>query len=172
MFVNRIIGVFKLDRGTFEEIEHDRTATGQAALVVAVVALLSGIGASFLGLRTGDFFEVFFGTIFWTFVGWIIWSGITLLIGTRLFNGRSDMGEMLRVIGFASAPLGLGIIPCIGGIVGVLWTTAAVFVALRQGLDLDGGRAMLTALVGFLVYALGYLVLFVTLAIFRTFIPA
>jgi hypothetical protein len=171
MFFNRIAGVFKLDPRTFEDVEHDRTATGQAALVVTVVAVLSGIGAAVLGTRTGDFLQVFIGTVFWAFAGWIIWSGITLFIGTRIFNGRADMGEMLRVIGFASAPLGLGIIPCIGGVVGVLWTAAAVYVALRQGLDLDGGRAMLTALIGFLVYALGYLILFVTLAIFRAFIP-
>ena len=45
MLMDRIIGVFKLDIATFEEIEADQTATGQAALVVLVIALISGLGA-------------------------------------------------------------------------------------------------------------------------------
>lgn len=168
MFLRRITGVFKLDAQTFEEVEHDRTATSQAALVVALVALLVGIGS---GITTaagpGTFFEGFLGTLVWAFIGWVIWSGITYLVGAGLFGGIADMGEMLRVIGFASAPLMLGIIPCIGGVVGALWTAAAAFVAIRQGLDFDSGRAMLTMLIGFIVYALGYLVIFVIFSILR-----
>jgi hypothetical protein len=170
MFFNRILGVFRLDPRTFEEIEHDRTATGQAALVVAIVAVLNALGASLLNLRTGGFLENFLLMVFWAFAGWFLWSAITYFIGTRLFAGKSDMGEMLRVIGFANAPLVLGIIPCIGGIAGVIWAAVAAYVAVRQGLDLDGGRAMLTILIGFLVYALGYLIIFVTFGILRSMV--
>ncbi len=38
--INRIIGVLKLDSATFEEIEHDQTATTQAAMVVLAVAIM------------------------------------------------------------------------------------------------------------------------------------
>jgi hypothetical protein len=168
MLLRRIMGVFRLDPLIFEEIEHDRTATGQAALVVTVVALLSAIGVSIFAARTGGFLETFLGTLLWAFVGWFVWAGITYWLGTRLFAGQADYGEMLRVIGFSTAPLALGIIPCIGGIVGVIWAAVAAFVAVRQGLDLDGGRAMLTILIGFLVYSLGYLVIFVLISIFRS----
>ena len=37
MFWNRIVGVFKLNVATFEEVEHDSSATSQAAIVVAIV---------------------------------------------------------------------------------------------------------------------------------------
>ena len=51
--LDRVIGVFKLSSNTFEEIEHDQNATGEAAIVVAVVALLAaiggGVGASVIG---------------------------------------------------------------------------------------------------------------------------
>jgi hypothetical protein len=168
MLVRRISGVFRLDALTFEEIENDRTATGQAALVVTIVAILSATGSGVMAaLGTGRFLETFISTLIWAFVGWIVWSAITYLIGTVLFAGRADMGEMLRVIGFASAPLALGIIPCIGGLVGAIWTAAAAFVAIRQGLDLDGGRAFLTMLIGFIVYALGYLSIVVVFGILR-----
>ena len=45
--IDRILGVFKLDADTFEQIEHDQSATTQAALVVLVVALAGIIGNLF-----------------------------------------------------------------------------------------------------------------------------
>jgi hypothetical protein len=162
MLFNRIVGVFRLSAPVFEEIEHDRTATGQAALVVAGVAILLGLGSGFTTVTgVGNFLQTFITTFVWAFIGWVLWSGISYFVGTSLFGGRADMGEMLRVIGFASAPLALGIIPCIGGLVGALWAVAAGFVAIRQGLDLDNLRAMLTVIIGFVIYLLGYLVLLV-----------
>ena len=162
---DRIVGVFKLDVDTFEEIEADRTATSQAALVVLVVAVLAGIGSSVSALYVGDggtdissvgaFFQGFLGT----FLGWIAWSAVTYLVGTSLFGGKADMGEMLRVIGFAYAPQMLGIIPCIGGLIGAVWTLIAGFVAVRQGLDLDNTKAFLTILVGFFAYVAVWIVL-------------
>ena len=154
--LERVIGVFKLDVNVFEEIEHDQGATGQAAIVVAIAALLaalgSGIGSSF---SDGNFFLSFISTLIWTFIGWVVWSAVTYFVGTSLFDGVADMGEMLRVIGFAYAPQILSIIPCIGGLVGVLWSLIAGFVAVRQGLDLDNTKAFLTIVVGFVVYIVG-----------------
>ncbi len=150
--LERIIGVFKLDQAVFAEIEHDQTATSQAAIVVAIVAFLgalgSGIGAA---LGDGGFFGSFLFTLIWTFIGWGIWSAVTYFVGTQLFDGEADMGEMLRVIGFAYAPQVLQIIPCIGTLVGAIWSLIASFIAIREGLDLDTGKALGTVLVGWLV---------------------
>jgi hypothetical protein len=153
MFTDRIIGVFKLDVNTFEEIEADESATTQAALVVLIVALISGIGSGILsGSTDAGFFGGFLSSLISTFVGWLIWSAITYFVGTSLFEGVSDLGEMLRVIGFAYAPQILGIIPCIGGIVGAIWSLIAGFIAVRQGLDLDNTKALLTIAIGFIGY--------------------
>lgn len=148
--IDRIIGVFKLDAATFEEIEADESATGQAALVVLIVSLISALGAGFFG--EGSFGGAFIGQLLSSFFGWIVWSAITLAVGTALFNGKSDMGEMLRVLGFAQAPLVLAVVPCLGWVVGAIWALIAGFVAVRQGLDLDNVRAFLTILVGFVAY--------------------
>ncbi len=157
--IERIVGVFRLNAPVFEEIEHDRSATGQAALVVAVVALLVGLGGGFTAnIGVGEFARSFLSSLVWAFIGWFVWAAVSYLVGTNLFKGQADLGEMLRVIGFAMAPLGLAIIPCLGGIVGSIWAMAAAFVAVRQGLDLDNTRALLTILVGFLVFALGYMI--------------
>jgi hypothetical protein len=63
---------------------------------------------------------------------------------------------MLRVIGFASAPLMLGIIPYFGGLIGALWAVTASFVAIRQGLDIDNIKAGATVIIGFVLYVIGY----------------
>jgi hypothetical protein len=157
--LQRIIGVLKLDVNTFEEIEHDSNATGQAAIVVLIVSLVaaigSGAGASIGG---GSFLTSFLTTLIWTFIGWVIWSAVTYFVGTSIFHGQADMGEMLRVIGFAYAPQILGIIPCIGWIVGAVWTLVAGFIAIRQGLDLDNTKTFLTIVIGFLVYIVGAII--------------
>jgi hypothetical protein len=151
--LTRIIGVFKLDVATFEEIEHNESLTLWAALVVGVVAVISGFGNAFFNLIVNkSFIGGFFGAIFSTILGWIAWSLVTWFVGTRFFNGQADLGEMLRVIGFAYAPLVLSIIPCIGGVVGAVWAIIAGFIAIRQGLDLDNTKTLYTVVVGVVVY--------------------
>ncbi len=158
--LNRIIGVFKLDRKVFAEIEHDATATTQAATVVAIVAALSVVGSilgSLLSLVTGGDLQMgrllinVVSTFLLTFVNWLIWSAVTYFVGTQLFDGDADLNEMLRVIGFAYAPRMLGIIPCIGGIIGAIWALIASYFAIKEGLDLDDGKTIATVLIGWLI---------------------
>jgi hypothetical protein len=154
---DRIIGVFKLDSNTFEEIEHDSDATSQAVIIVAVVALIGAIGSG-LGASFADtsFMGSFISSLIWTFVGWFLWSLVSYFVGTTFFGGQADLGEMLRVIGFAYAPQVLSIIPCIGWLIGAIWSLIAGFIAVRQGLDLDNTKAFLTIVVGFFVYLVGF----------------
>jgi len=151
----RIIGVFKLDVKTFEEIEHNSSLTLPAALIVLLVSLISGIGNGlFNGFIHKTFLSGFFGSLIAVLLGWLLWSAVTFFVGTRFFHGEADMGQMLRVIGFAYLPLVLSIIPCVGGFIGIIWAIAAGFIAIRQGLDLDNMKAFLTVVVGALAYLL------------------
>lgn len=148
-----IIGVFKLDSQTFETIEKDTNLTGSAALIVVVVSILSGLGKGFFNIFSDrPFFGGFIGGILAILLGWLLWSAIIWIIGTQLFNRQANLGEMLRVIGFAYSPQILSMIPCIGWIIGVIWTLAASFVAVRQGLDLDNTKTILTITIGFVAY--------------------
>lgn len=152
--VERMFGAAMLSAPTYEEVEHDRGATGQAFVVVVLGAIAAAIG---VGLFRGGFLAMLFGGALSAVLGWLAWSSVTLLVGTRLFGGRADYGQMLRAIGFAHTPkiaLVLCIVPGVGLIVGPLvmvWTLVAGVVAIRQALDLDVGKALLTALVGWLV---------------------
>jgi hypothetical protein len=160
MLMQRIMGVFRLDRQVFAEIEHDESATSQAVIVVAIVAVSAVIGNIFGvlfsligggGQAMGGLILSLVGAFVLAFVNWAVWSVITFFVGTKLFNGQADLGEMLRVIGFASAPRILQIIPCIGGIVGGIWALVASYFAIKEGLDLDDGSTIATVVVGWLV---------------------
>ena len=54
--IEHIMGVFKLESATFEDIEHDPAATSQAAIVVLIVAFVLAVGTGFAGLVNGHFF--------------------------------------------------------------------------------------------------------------------
>jgi hypothetical protein len=152
--IDRMRRAAMLDASLYEEVEHDSSATGQAAVVVALSAVASAIGLAFRGgpgLISG---------VVGTVVGWAVWSGITFLIGTRLFNGRATWSEVLRTLGFAQAPgvlMALAIIPILGRpiafIVG-LWVAVAGFVALRQALDIDAMKTFFTVLIGMVALVL------------------
>ena len=178
----RIMGVFKLDKATFAEIEGDQSATSQAAIVVALVALVAGIGAAVaavmlnrtmpglmegLGDSLGEGFDMsmvpqmspvgaFLNAVIGALLSWLVWSALTYFVGTKLFGATADMGEMLRVIGFAQAPRllsGLSFIPCLGAIlslVGLVWALAASFVGIREGLDIDTGKTLITIIIAFI----------------------
>ncbi len=83
--------------------------------------------------------------------GWVVWAVTTSFIGTKLFKGTTDTGEMLRVLGFAQAPRVIGVIPFLGPVAAV-WALVASVVAIREGLDFDTPRAIGTAIGGWLVW--------------------
>ena len=144
----RMMGAARLDAATYEEVEHDGSATGQAAIVVIVVAIASAIGA----LGEGGMGPI--GALVGALIGWVVWSGITYLIGDKLLGGTASWGELLRTLGFAQSPgvlYVLGIVPLLGGFVRFvvgLWILVAGVIAIRQALDFSTGKAILTVVLG------------------------
>ena len=156
-WIQRIIGASKLDTAIYEEIEADRGATGQALAVVVLAAVAGGIGVSGeAGARA--FVQLTVSAL----AAWFVWAILVWFVGTKLVpepTTRSDLGELLRTIGFSASPgllRILGILPGIGGLVGILtslWMLASMVVAVRQALDYQStGRAIAVCILGFVVY--------------------
>ena len=147
--VGRMIGAAMLDVATYEEVEHDTSATTQAGLVVVLAAVAQGI-ASPAGVISG---------VIGSLIGWLAMAGLTYFIGTRLFKGTATWGELLRTLGFATAPGILyivGIIPVLGWLASLaimIWVLVAVVIAIRQALDVTTGKAVLTGLLGMIAWA-------------------
>jgi hypothetical protein len=171
---DRMMRAARLDSQVYEEVEHDQSATSQALTVVIIVAVANGIGqalAQTMSRDGGSAVGGFIAGIVAALVGWALWSGIAYLIGTRVFGGTATYGELLRTIGFANAPGVLNIlafVPILGGIVGFvvgLWILAATVVAMRQALDIDTTKAVLTGILGFIAYIILAVVLITPFAL-------
>ena len=154
-FAQRVLGAAVLDRRTYEEVEADGRATGQAVGVVLLASVGGGIGLLGLGVPTP---QSLVAGIAGALIGWIAWAALTYLIGTRLLpepQTRADVGELLRTIAFASAP-GLlrvfGLVPFLGltiYAIASIWMLLAMVVAVRQALDYKStGRAIDVCVVG------------------------
>ena len=142
-FVHRLVGAAMLDADTYEEVEADRSATAQALAVVVFSSLAASVGAK--GWNGGRETLAFFaGAGVIALIAWAAFALVTFEIGGRLLptpETRVDVGELLRTLGFATAP---GLIQVFGVLPGVttpvfvlaiVWTLAASVVAVRQALD-------------------------------------
>ena len=155
---DRILRASKLEPDVYEEIEADQAATPQAALVVVLSAVAAGIGNV---VNAGIFGVIVFALA--ALIGWYVWAYLTYFIGTRLLpevQTQAEHGQLLRTIGFASAPGMIrvfGIIPGIGGLLFPLagiWMLIATVIAVRQALDYTSTlRAVGVCLLGWIVYA-------------------
>jgi hypothetical protein len=152
-----------LRRDLYEEVEADRGATLQALAVVVLSAVATGIGA----LRNSGLEGILWHTLV-DVVVWYAWAWVAFMIGTRLLptaETRSDLGELLRTLGFASAPgilriaalvepLSFGVFTVCG-----IWMLVAMVVAVRQALDYEStARAIAVCAIGFPLYAVGQMV--------------
>jgi hypothetical protein len=167
MLVNRMIRAAMLDTSLYEEVEHDSSATSQAMQVVLIVALASGIGGALwklLTLNPIDAVSGLVGGILVAVLGWLAWALVTYIIGAKIFGGTATYGEMLRTLGFAQSPNVLliftgilGGIPLLGGLLRLallIWVLLAGLIAIRQALDVSTGKAVLTAIIGWIVMAI------------------
>ena len=157
-FTGRIVGAAKLRVATYEEVEADATATGQAMGVVLLASIAAGIGS--VGLGAGGLSNFVLGAI-GSLLGWVIWAFMTYVIGTRLLpepQTQADMGQLMRTLGFAQSPSLARVfvaIPVVGPLVLVLvslWVLVAMVIAVRQALDYSSTwRAVGVCVIGWVV---------------------
>lgn len=154
-FLSRVAGALLLKPSVFEDVERDRSATPQAMAVVVLSSVAAGVGAyGMTAFRPG----VVIGLSVFAFALWTVWAIVTLQIGTRILPAPrtdADLGQLMRTIGFASAP---GILRFLGSVPGVrglvfaittVWMLLAMVVAIRQALDYSStARAFAVCAIG------------------------
>jgi hypothetical protein len=151
----------RLDVSLYNEVEADLSATNQALTVVVITAVASGIGAAIGGAVAGRPAAIvggLVGGIVAELVGWLVWSWVMYFVGTRFFQGTASYGELLRTLGFAYSPgvlLILRFIPVLGGLITLIvgiWRIITGFIAVREALDFESGKAVATIVIGFVGY--------------------
>lgn len=157
-FTRRFMGALVLDPVTFEDVEADPHAGGQAAIVV----LLACVGGGLAAVGSSSMSLVAFAVgMAMTLGAWMVWALLITTIGTHLLpepQTRSRPGELLRTMGFAAAP---GVVLAFGAMSSVtslalaissLWMIAATVLAVRQALDYRSvTRAVVVCITAWLV---------------------
>ena len=152
--IDRSIGMVSLNDSTYEEIEHDQSATTQAAIVVIVAGIATGIGA------IGDEWYSILVSPVAQLVAWVVGAFFIYFVGTRVIpsgHTDADLGQVLRLLGFATvtgiANI-LGFIPVVGalialvaGILGIVITVKAIMHALEMSVLRAIATAILAAIV-------------------------
>ncbi len=157
-FIRRVVGALGLDSATFEEVEADRGATGQAMLVVILASIGAGIGnVGMAGSAVAPIAYAVAGSL----VAWAAWAALICYLGTRVMpdvTTRADLGQVLRTLGFAAAPGMLRAFEVFGGTrwfvfpITSLWMLAAMTIGVRQALDYrTTSRALVLAALGWVV---------------------
>jgi hypothetical protein len=161
-FGERLLRAARLDRAVYEEVEQDRTATGQALAVVALSSVATGVGlsAGAQGIVVGLVAGV---------IAWAVWAALIYWIGAKMLpepDTRADWGELARTLGFASTPgllRVLGVVPVLGELVFLVtgvWMLVATVVAVRQALDYKSlPRAVGVCVIGWLAQVAVFYVL-------------
>ena len=156
LYLRRLAGAMVLDTATYEDVEGDRRATVWACLTV----LLASVGEGVALRASGGLTNVALMSAV-ALMGWAAWALLTFEVGARLMPGartHSDVGELLRTLGFAAAP---GLVAYLSLVPGLMmpvllisraWMLLAMVVAVRQALDYTSTwRAIAVCLVGWLL---------------------
>ena len=166
----RMIGAMKGDVKTFQEIEADQNALGQAVAVIVIAGVAALIGNIFRSGISGGILALVISLI-----GYAFWTVMIVLIGTKLMpepTTKADFAEGFRVIGFTASPgvfNVLGIIPFLGYLLQILvsiWMLVIGVIAVREVLDYSStGRAFIVCLIAFGIYLILWFVIMVPLMI-------
>lgn len=158
--ISRVIRAASLDTKFYNQVKNDKSLTQEALIVVAIVALLAGIGGLGSGIG-GLLFGVVFGII-----GYYVGGYAVYLVGNNLFSGKAtDVGQVLRPLGYTQGPRVLsllGFLPFVGWLlafVGGIWTLVATFLAIRESMEMDNTKALLTLIVAGIAVAIISLIL-------------
>ena len=137
--VQRLGRVLRLEQGVFGEIGMDERATGEAFLVTAAAGAISNVTTE------GNVIANIVGGAAILALGLLIWTGIVFLL-TKLASGTGTYQQLLRGIGYSSAPYALGVIPILG-IVGTVYSIVLQVRTLKEISGLSGGAAAAIVLI-------------------------
>jgi hypothetical protein len=153
----RMVGAMQANVRTFEEIEHDPTAMGQAVTVIVLAGVAALIGNIFRSGVTAGVMSLLI-----MLIGYAIWAFLVVIIGTKLMpepQTKADFNEGFRTVAFAASPgvfNVLAIIPFLGPLISFvisIWSLVIMVVAVRTVLDYTStGRAIIVCLIGWVIY--------------------
>lgn len=167
MLMNRIMGAYMFRKEVYAEVEKDESFTSTAWMLIAVFSFLSQIGSQTGVLASrgavGWIIAAIVGTVF-AVLGFALSAFVISWVGKTFFQADVNFGEVVRVLGLASVWQIVGFVGILSAvsaglvcilspllIVGGLLSLAAWLVAVKEALDLDWTKTIITVIIGFIV---------------------
>jgi hypothetical protein len=165
--MKRVQRLAMLDTSVFDEVRGDNASTIPALIIVAVSVFATGIGGWLwyqfqdYNYKAGSLFlkSAILGSIIGALL-WFAWVGVTYVLLSQVFRARADINELIRVMGFALAPLALGIlmfIPALDlgiGLIAIALAFGATQIAVQTATDAAAGKVLVANAGGFAVWAI------------------
>ena len=153
--IERLTRVLKLDSTVFREIADDESALGPAVGVAALASAISAITGQ------GNFVGRVIAGAIGAAIGLFIWTAIIFAM-SKAFGGNATYGQLVRPLGFSSAPYALAIIPVLGALVGAIWSLIIQIRAVREVNQVGDGTAIAIVLIPFgILFVLGVILVVV-----------
>lgn len=143
---------------TYNEIVRDPGATMEAAIVVAIVAVASGLGRIFQGPGA------LIGGVMSMLVGWFVAAAVIYFVGSRITGAptgdTSSVERVMRIVGYAAVPNVFAFLTGIWGIgwffatILFFWTLVTMILAIRAAFGMTIGRAAMTGFIALIGYGI------------------
>jgi hypothetical protein len=165
--LNQAIRLLLLDADTVEEIRNNVAQTLPAVIIVVIASYIAGLGGLIWTFTAADYADHlrFFGRSF--LLGgaiqplvFFIWVLVTMQVLTRVFRVPVTYPELLRVMGFAFAPIALQLfifIPAFDQPIAIVSLAATFFVTVfvvQTSTIATPGQAFVASILGFAVFCL------------------
>src|SRR5712691_2139411 len=156
------------DAKVFDDVRSNPTATLPAVAVAIFSFFLSGLGGwlwwsipqGYGGKSTVFLDSTVIGSLIAIALWGVVWVGLVYFFLTQFFRERVFLEQLLRVMGLATAPLGLTILMVVphvsfaAGLVALVLTFALSNVAIQSVTAADPLRVLAANIGGFAVWAL------------------
>lgn len=147
--IERLTRVLKLEPAVYKEIADDEGAIGPAIGVAAIASVIASLTGS--GGIVGRIFAGAIGAV----IGLFVWTAIVFLM-SKAFGGKATYGQLVRPLGYSSAPYALAIVPVLGAVVGAIWSLLIQIRAVREVNEVGDGTAIAIVLIPFaILFVLG-----------------
>ena len=156
----------RLDLTVFDDVKDDVGATVPAMAVVPVASFVAGLGSWLWWVvqdAPGKDGEVFLKTLvlggLFQAALWVLWVYIAAMILSRLFGANADLGQMMRTMGLAFAPMVIAILMVIDilavpfGVIAIAATLLLSNTAIQATTDAEPRQVVLANVAGFAVFA-------------------
>lgn len=167
LVMSRVVRCMLLDRDTYDEVRTDEAETLSSLLVVLIASYAAGLGGliwTFTVASYADHIRFFIrsflvGSAIQAIV-FLLWVLVTSLVLTNVFRVSTNYTQLLRVMGFAFAPVALQaiiFIPAFDQPIGIIALAATLFVttyAVQVSTMATPGQAFVASLLGFALFCL------------------